>query len=235
MRTLPIGRARVMRLSISGFNGMAGTGFGTLAAFDTLVIVDDGQIVLHGDGARRARPCAFAAGNTAEFTGIHHRLAALVRRAGDIHLCVGGNTRKELFGTGEDAGSAGNALIRVHICTSIGKGDGVFGAYARAVSVAQAAVFAHLAPAGKLVFLGAVLCAAVFERVLGMNAARTAADAHGGLCRGERHAEHVGDRLFFARFRHMAVGKFGFALCKLFGKPRTARTAAAAAVGARKV
>ena len=68
-----------------------------------------------------------------------------------------------------------------------------------------------------------------------MNAARTAADAHGGLCRGERHAEHVGDRLFFARFRHMAVGKFGFALRKFFGKPRTARTAAAAAVGARKV
>ena len=78
MRTLPIGRARVMRLSISGFNGMAGTGFGTLAAFDTLVIVDDGQIVLHGDGSRRARSYALAAGNAAVLAGVHHRLAALV-------------------------------------------------------------------------------------------------------------------------------------------------------------
>ena len=80
-------------------NGVAGAAFCALAAFDALFVVDHGQIVYHGDCARRAHLCALAARDTAELAYVHDGLSFVVRRTSDVHLCICGNALKKVFGT----------------------------------------------------------------------------------------------------------------------------------------
>ena len=126
---------------------LSGAGFGAFAAVHALVIVDDGEIILHGDRAFRTRSGAFAAPDAPVCARVHDGFAALVRGARNVDLRVGGNAREQPFGAGEHTRAARNTFIGIDVRLFVCNADRVFGADARAVSVSETAVLAHFASA----------------------------------------------------------------------------------------
>ena len=168
--------------SLSGADAAARTAFGAFSAADALRIINDGEIVLHRDGALRAYLGAFSAADAAHFAHVHDRLASVMRRARNIHLCVGGDAVKEFLRTGEHTRPAGDAPVS-DFGAAILDADGIFGADARTVAVAEASVLARLVSAREFFLFRAIGCAVVDEGVCGVIPARAAAYAHGGLSR----------------------------------------------------
>lgn len=214
---------------------MARASFCTLSALRAKCVVDDGKIVYHRDCAGRANLSALRTSDTAYGTYVHNCLALCVRGASNVNFCVCRNAIKQLLRACVDTSAAGGATVGIDGCAAFGKADCIFGAYACAVSVAQAAVLASLCAAVELSLFFAVLSADVFKLVLCLLAACASAYADGGGCIFVRDAQYVCDHFFLISARNVAFRKICFTLAELCSKAGATGATATAAVCACQI
>ena len=131
------------------FDDLLWASFHTSHAARALRIIDDGQVVLHRDGGRRAFFGAQPAADTARVARRHDFLAPAMGGARHIDGRRGGDAADDMLGAGQNARAATEALVRIDLSNAVFDMNAALRAHRRAVSAAEAAFLAQLIAAEK--------------------------------------------------------------------------------------
>ena len=93
--------------------------FGTYQTTRAFVVIDHGQIILHGDRTLRTQSGAKPAAQAPAGTSVFHRPALAGIAARDEHFRVLGNTVEQPFRTNLFARPAGSAKRSFHLCAAV--------------------------------------------------------------------------------------------------------------------
>lgn len=200
----------------------------------TLILVDVGHIVLHGDGIEMTHLGTLHAADTTGGAGLAGLGALVLVLAGHHRLTlVLGDHADDVVGAGSSAGAAAGALLTIHLGDAVHDVDGIEGAGPGTIAVAQAAVLAHTVAAVQaldgLAALDALKLVLLGGLVAGAGAGHDSLHGHGSLSshthdlRDGSHGGGAAGSTLVDRVTvfHDALGIVG-----------TARAAAGAAVGA---
>ena len=212
--------------------------FGALAAAGTLVVVDDGHIVVHVDGIEFALLGAEGTSDTSGLTYAHDVLAALV--AGTLYLVrlSLGHEGYDVLRAGLDAGLTAGTLVLIYNSHTVHHMDGIELTCLYAGTVAHASVLTALViRAGNYRYGVAVLYAVIIIFLCSLAAgSSTLYESHHLLevCISGIHAHGYGYLLCHLRSAYRA-GIGGSLACSYgLGTGIAACKAAASAVGSGK-